>query len=324
MLYDAMTDWTPSADLPTLRARAALLAALRGFFGSRGLLEVETPLLSAHATVDRHIDSFRSADGRWLHTSPEFAMKRLLCAGSGPIWQVCKVFRREESGRRHNPEFTMLEWYRPGFDHHALMGEVAELVTALAAALDRPLAGRVGRLSYREAFQQHLGLDPFTADIPAIRAALARAGHDAGDLGGGDRDIWLDVAMSLAVGPKLGLETPCFLYDFPASQAALSRIRRDDPPVAERFELFWRGTELANGFHELGDAAEQRQRFEAEQAWRREQGREVPPYDGNLIAALGSGLPDCAGVALGLDRLLMLLLNKASLADVLAFDSGRA
>ncbi|PPE72965.1 EF-P lysine aminoacylase GenX [Solimonas fluminis] len=319
-----MTDWTPSADLPTLRARAALLAALRGFFAARGVLEVETPLLSSHATVDRHIDSFRTADGRWLQTSPEFAMKRLLCAGSGPIWQVCRVFRREESGRHHNPEFTMLEWYRPGFDHQALMGEVAELVVALAAALGRPLGDGMERLSYREAFRRHLGLDPFSAGIPQIRAALAATGHDAGDLGGDDRDIWLDVAMSLAVGPRLGLEAPCFLYDFPASQAALARIRRDDPPVAERFELFWRGTELANGFHELGDAAEQRRRFEAEQAWRREQGREVPPYDRNLVAALAAGLPDCAGVALGLDRLLMLLLGKDSLAEVLAFDSGRA
>jgi lysyl-tRNA synthetase class 2 len=324
MLSDAMTDWTPSADLPTLRARAALLAAVRAFFTSRGVLEVETPLLSAHATVDRHIDSFRTADGRWLHTSPEFAMKRLLCAGSGPIWQVCRVFRREESGRHHNPEFTMLEWYRPGFDHHALMHEVAELVTGLAAALGRPLAAAVERLSYREAFGRHLGLDPFSAGIPDIREALAAAGHDAGDLGGGDRDIWLDVAMSLAVGPKLGLEAPCFLYDFPASQAALARIRRDDPPVAERFELFWQGTELANGFHELGDAGEQRQRFEAEQHWRQEQGREVPPYDRHLVSALAAGLPDCAGVALGLDRLLLLLLGKASLAEVLAFDSGRA
>jgi len=324
MLSDAMTDWTPSADLPTLRARAALLAALRGFFAARGVLEVETPLLSAHATVDRHIDSFRTADGRWLQTSPEFAMKRLLCAGSGPIWQVCRVFRREESGRHHNPEFTMLEWYRPGFDHHALMGEVAELVTALAAALGRPPGPEMERLSYREAFRRHLGLDPFSAGVPQIRAALAAAGHDAGDLGGDDRDIWLDVAMSLAVGPRLGLEAPCFLYDFPASQAALARIRRDDPPVAERFELFWRGTELANGFHELGDAGEQRRRFEAEQAWRREQGREVPPYDRNLVAALAAGLPDCAGVALGLDRLLLLLLGKDSLAEVLAFDSGRA
>ena len=319
-----MTDWQPSADLPTLRARAALLSALRAFFNSRGVLEVETPLLSAHATVDRHIESFRTEDGRWLHTSPEFAMKRLLCAGSGPIWQVCRVFRREESGRHHNPEFSMLEWYRPGFDHHALMLEVAELVTALAAALGRPLGGAVGKLSYREAFRRHLDLDPFTADIAAIRAALERAGHDAGDLGGQDRDIWLDVAMSLAVGPRLGLDAPCFLYDFPASQAALSRIRHDDPPVAERFELFWRGTELANGFHELGNAAEQRQRFEAEQDWRQQQGRELPPYDRRLIDALDAGLPDCAGVALGLDRLLMLVLGKGSLAEVLAFDSGRA
>ncbi|HSW14516.1 MAG TPA: EF-P lysine aminoacylase EpmA [Solimonas sp.] len=319
-----MSDWKPSADLQTLRARAALLAALRRFFGEHDVLEVDTPMLSAHATVDRHIESFRTVDGRWLHTSPEFAMKRLLCAGSGPIWQVCHVFRLEESGRWHNPEFSMLEWYRPGCDHHALMGEVEALVRALAESLGCLPMGVMERLSYREAFQRHLQLDPFAADAAMLAQALRQRGQLCEGMDPQDRDLWLDLAMSLVVGPQLGRDAPCFLYDFPASQAALSRIRRDDPPVAERFELFWRGTELANGFHELGDADEQRARFEADQHWRGQQGRVVPPHDRHLIEALGQGLPDCAGVAIGLDRLLMLLLEKPVLAEVLAFADSRA
>lgn len=318
-------NWIPSASLDTLRTRAALLAAVRRFFAARGVLEVDTPMLSAHATVDRHIDSFRTTDGRWLHTSPEFAMKRLLCAGSGPIYQICHVFRLEESGRQHNPEFTMLEWYRPGFDHHALMDEVEALVRELAGALGAGVPGAMERLSYRGAFERVLGLDPHRATAVQLAESLRQAGH--GGLEGmdlRDRDLWLDLAMSLAVAPQLGRAAPSFLHDFPASQAALARIRPGEPPLAERFELIWRGAELANGFHELGDADEQRTRFEAEQAARRARGQMVPPYDARLIAALAEGLPPCAGVAVGLDRLLMLLLGKARLADVLPFDDARA
>jgi lysyl-tRNA synthetase class 2 len=292
-------------------------------------MEVETPILSRHATVDRHIESFvaaaphasRLTSHGFLQTSPEFAMKRLLCAGSGPIYQIARVFRLEESGRHHNPEFTMLEWYRPGFDHHALMDEVEALLRALLPALD----GRAfGRLSYREAFQRHLGVDPFGDRPAAVAAALRRQGHDPAGMDAADADLWLDLAMSLVVGPQLGRDQPCFLHDFPASQAALSRIRPGEPPLAERFELFWDGIELANGFHELGDAAEQRARFEADRAWRAERGRVVPPHDRHLIDALAAGLPPCAGVALGIDRLLMLALGKSRIAEVLAFDADRA
>lgn len=248
-------------------------------------------------------------------------MKRLLCAGSGPIYQIARVFRLEESGRHHNPEFTMLEWYRPGFDHHALMDEVEALLRALLPALD---GGAFGRLSYREAFQRYLGVDPFDDGPGAVSAALRRQGHDPAGMDVADADLWLDLAMSLVVGPQLGRGQPCFLHDFPASQAALSRIRPGEPPLAERFELFWDGIELANGFHELGDAAEQRARFEADRVWRAERGRVVPPHDPHLIEALAAGLPPCAGVALGMDRLLMLALGKSRLADVLAFDADRA
>ncbi|MEQ1438686.1 EF-P lysine aminoacylase EpmA [Fontimonas sp. SYSU GA230001] len=323
-------DWRPSASLEVLKQRAALYGAVRSFFAARGVLEVETPILSRHATVDRHIDSFavsaphasRLAPDVFLHTSPEFAMKRLLAAGSGPIWQIARVFRADEQGRHHNPEFSMLEWYRPGFDHHDLMDEVAELLAACG------VPGGCGRLSYCEAFQRHAGFDPFTADAADLRSRLRAHGIDE-PLGLthdeiGDRDFWLDLWMSRVVGPRLGTDTPEFIYDFPASQAALARVRKDDPPVAERFELFWTGIELANGFHELTDAAEQERRFRADQAWRRARGRVAPPYDVNLIAALAHGMPPCAGVALGLDRLLMLRLGLACVADTLSFAADRA
>ena len=314
-----MSDWRPGASLETIKARAELYGSVRAFFSSRGVLEVETPILSAHATVDRQIESFAFAlptsrlphSALYLQTSPEFAMKRLLAAGSGPIWQICKVFRLEEQGRHHNPEFTMLEWYRPGYDHHRLMDEVAELLQAIG------IAGAIGRLSYREAFQRHAGLDPFGASLEELRARHPIDGHATEQ----DRDFWLDVIMSHVVGPQLGRQVPQFLHDFPSSQAALSRISGG---VAQRFELFWNGIELANGFHELTDAAEQKARFKADQKWRCEQDRAVPPYDRNLIAALEAGLPACAGVALGLDRLLMLKLGLPDIAKTLAFDAARA
>lgn len=318
---ESLSLWPPSASLKNLRARADLLRRIRQFFAEREVLEVETPLLSRHATVDRHIESFRCNDGRWLQTSPEFAMKRLLCAGSGPIWQLCKVFRHEESGRWHNPEFSLLEWYRPGYDHHRLMDEMEALLAACGVAMPVPCM----RLSYREAFRRHAGLDPWTAELALLQNGLVQGGHslprnlEASELA--DRDFWLDLWMSLVVGPQLGGDQPCFLYDFPASQAALARVRGE---VAERFEVFWRGVELANGFHELADADEQQRRFEGDQAWRRAQRRAVPDYDQHLVAALRQGLPDCAGVALGVDRLLLLLLEETALAAVLAFDDARA
>jgi lysyl-tRNA synthetase class 2 len=312
--------WRPSASLETLRARAELLARLRAFFAARGVLEVDTPVLSAHGTVDVHLDSLRTADGRWLHTSPEFAMKRLLAAGSGPIWQLCHVFRAGDLGRHHNPEFLMLEWYRPGFDHHRLMDEMIELLIALGVAP----AGTVERFSYREAWREHAGIDPFAAEMPDLVRALSMKHDPPAAARDFDRDAWLDFGMGFVVGPKLGVPAPRFVYDFPASQAALARVRPGPPPVAERFELFWKGQELANGFHELGDAAEQRARFEADRARRLAAGRATPPYDARLIEALQAGLPDCAGVALGVDRLLMLLLGLPEVAAAMPFGWDRA
>ena len=314
--------WRPSASLETLRERAMLMHRIRAFFRARDVLEVETPVLSRGATVDPQIDSFATAGERWLQTSPEFAMKRLLAAGSGPVWQLARVFRIDESGRHHNPEFTLLEWYRPGWDHHRLIDECDALLLALGAA-----RAPCERLSYRDAFRRHAGVDPLRDSVDVLRDALPAALSDlnapeaAPDAG---RDFVLDLLMSHVVGPELGREAPLVLYDFPASQAALARIRRDDPPVAERFEIFWRGIELANGFHELTDAGEQRRRFESDRARRTAEGRASPPYDARLIEAMEHGLPDCAGVAIGVDRLLMLLLDLPSIGDVIAFDDLRA
>lgn len=324
--------WAPGADWDTLRLRAELLARIRAFFAARRVLEVETPALSAAAIPDPHLASFstrytgpgpRHGQALYLHTSPEFPMKRLLAAGSGCIYQIARVFRDGEAGRRHNPEFTLLEWYRVGFDHHRLMGEATELVEAL-------LAGRLAlsepeRVSYRDLFERHLRLDPHRATATELAACARRQGlRVPADLSADDPDPWLDLLLTHCIEPQLGQGRLSWVYDYPASQAALARLRPGDPPVGERFELYLNGLELANGFHELGDAAEQRRRFERENAARRASGLPVMPVDEHLLAALEAGLPDCAGVALGFDRLAMLAAGKKSLAEVLAFPLDRA
>ena len=318
-----MDDWRPSASLRTLRERAALLAAVRSFFHRRGVLEVDTPMLAAHTVSDPALrplvvaTSAASTQPRYLQTSPEYAMKRLLAAGSGPIYQICHAFRDEEHGRRHNPEFTLLEWYRPGFDLQALMAEVAELIL--------PLLGRARSYCYRyrEIFFEVLAIDPFTA----TDRELAGAARRCADIGGidGDRDLWLDLLMSHAVEPALAGRGVVFIHDYPASQASLARIERaDGVDVAARFELFIDGVELANGFHELADAREQARRFERDNRARRAQGLPEHRADPWLLAALAHGLPDCSGVALGLDRLLMLLCGAAQLSQVMSFDWQRS
>ncbi len=324
--------WRPSADLSVLRLRAELLAQIRAFFAARGVLEVETPALSAAAITDPHLASFKtcysgpgSQHGRplYLHTSPEFAMKRLLAAGSGCIYQIARVFRDGEAGSRHNPEFTLLEWYRVGFDHHRLMDEVAELVGMLLAG--RLTLAEPERLSYRQIFQHHLNLDPHRATVADL-AACAETRNVSIPTGMplDDPDPWLDLLLTHCVEPRLGSGRLTFVHDYPASQAALAQLRPDDPPVGERFELYINGIELANGFHELGDTVEQRHRFAQENAARRAAGLPVMPVDEHLLAALEFGLPDCAGVALGFDRLVMLATRKTSLAEVLAFPLDRA
>jgi len=320
-------DWRPGAALSVLRQRARLLEKTRRFFAERGVLEVETPLLSAAGVTDLHIHSFRTRyrgpgapHGRelWLQTSPEYAMKRLLAAGAGPIYQVARAFRDGESGPVHNPEFTLLEWYRPGYDHHALMDEVDLL---LAELLGTPPAQR---LSYAAAFTRHLGVDPHRATPDELVSAARERGLDGVGLAPDDRDGWLALLLTHAVEPRLDTGRPTFLYDFPASQAALARIRPGDPPLAERFEVYAGGLELANGYHELRDAREQRARFERDLELRRERGLPEPPLDERLLAALEAGLPDCAGVALGFDRLLLIAAGHVGLDEVLAFSLDRA
>lgn len=315
-------DWRPSAPLENLQQRARILERVRAFFAEHGVMEVETPILSTATITDPHLHSFTTrytgpgyADGLslYLHTSPEFPMKRLLAAGSGPIYQICKVFRQGEAGSRHNPEFTMLEWYRPGFDHHALMDEVAALIGPMLG-----LDSCAEKLTYREAFLRHLQIDPLEATLEELRQSAL-----ANDLNGfadeTDRDLMLELLLSHRIEPELGREGLCFLYDYPASQAALARLNPHDPRVAERFELYFHGVELANGFHELADATEQRARFVAELEARKVQGIEPVPIDERLLAALEEEFPPCAGVALGIDRLVMLAVGAESLDQVMAF-----
>lgn len=315
-------DWRPTASLPALRARAALLGGIRSFFSRRDVLEVETPQLSGAAATDPALESFGvpvTGAPRFLHTSPEFPMKRLLCAGSGDIYQIARVFRAGEAGRLHNPEFTLLEWYRTGFNGARLMDEVEALVRELAGGDD---PGPAGSFTYTEVFSRHVGLDPMRADEGELAACAAAHGIDL--TGSLDRDGWLDLLMSRLVVPALPSEQLTFICDYPASQAALARVRPGMPPVAERFELYWGSMELANGFHELNDATEQAARFRRDLALRRTRGLPPVPVDERLLGALESGLPDCAGVALGLDRLLMCLTGASHIREVLAFPWEKA
>ncbi|AFL72293.1 EF-P lysine aminoacylase EpmA [Thiocystis violascens] len=322
-------DWRSSAALAMLQARADLLARLRGFFALAGVLEVETPILSQAAVTDPALASLAvgaagagGGSGRtlYLQTSPEFPMKRLLASGSGPIYQICKVFRDDERGRFHHPEFSLLEWYRPGWDHRRLMDEVAELVRT---ALQRP-AMPVERIGYRELFLKGLELDPWLATVEDLRGAALAAGiADAARLDL-DADAWLDLLLTHCLESSLGRGGMTFLVDYPPSQAALARIRPGSLPVAERFELYIEGVELANGFGELTDPVEQRARFQADLATRRQRGQREPPLDERFLAALTAGMPECAGVALGIDRLLMMATGAGHIDAVLAFPVERA
>lgn len=329
MAHPTAADWRPATPLGMLRLRARLLADMRAFFAARGVLEVDTPALSAATIADPNLHSFatryhgpgpRHGQTLYLHTSPEFPMKRLLAAGSGDIYQFSKVFRDGEAGSRHNPEFTLLEWYRVGFDHHRLLNEVAELV---ARVLTGRLSGPPVLLSYRDAFRRYLGIDPLTADTAELRACAEVQGvAPSGQFGPADPDPWRDLLLSVCIEPQLPPDRLVFLYDYPASQAALARIRPGVPPLAERFELYCGGLELANGFHELADPVEQRRRFEHDNQRRLAQGLAPVPLDEHLLAALAE-LPDCAGVALGVERLLMLAAGAKRLDEVLSFPFER-
>ena len=315
-------DFRPTANWQNLRLRADLLRRVREFFDSHGFLEVETPILSADTVVDRHLDPFHvDVAGRqlWLQTSPEFAMKRLLAAGAEAIYQITRAFRLGEHGPLHNPEFTMVEWYRTGDGPEEGMALTGQLCDALLRR------GPAERISYAAAFQRHVGLNPHTSETAALVSIARKHGIAApASLAADDRDGWLELLLVERVRPQLGTERPAILYDYPAGQAALAQIRHDDPPVAERFELFADGIELANGYHELLDADELLRRNQHVNAQRRRDGKPALPEQSRLIAAMRSGLPGSVGVAMGFDRVVMLAAGAKSLAEVTAFPWDRA
>jgi lysyl-tRNA synthetase class 2 len=322
--------WHPSASLDTLVQRARLLGATRDFFRQRGLLEVETPALVAHAVSDPHLDNIPAclADGRrlWLHTSPEYHMKRLLAAGAPDIWQLGKVFRDGEAGRRHEPEFTLLEWYRHDCTLHDLAAESCELMAALATVAGKNLSAPV-YLGYRELFLSAVAIDPLGADAVMLRnCARAVLGTSLGtgleNRLAGDVDAWLDLLMSHVVSTYLAATELAVVSGYPASQAALARIDPTDSRIAERFEIFCAGLEVANGYRELRDAGEQERRFSSDRATRARLGRPDVMPDSALLAALEAGLPDCAGVALGFDRVLMFLLDLPDIQSAISFPAG--
>ncbi len=320
-------NWQPTASIETLRERARLMAAVRAFFVERGVLEVETPVLGQGGSTDVHLVSLatlaRTDKGQrrlWLQTSPEFHMKRLLAAGSGPIFQLAKSFRDGEIGSRHNIEFTMLEWYRPGFS----LAELIDETTTLAATILPSFAGPVVYHRYRELFHSYLSVDPFTTSLDNLRALAAERGQmPAHALAEEGRDTCLDLLMSMVIEPTLGQNELSVVVDYPASQAALARRHQDADGewMASRFELYLNGIELANGYDELIDAEEQRLRFSEDNAERRRLGLPEVDCDECLLAALEHGMPASAGVALGVDRLIQLALGKARLEDVLTFST---
>lgn len=318
-------NWLPTASFENLRARSTIIKLIRDFFNERGVLEVETPLLCHTSVTDPFIQSIPAfinthANNKeqqfYLQTSPEYAMKRLLAAGSGAIFQICKAFRQGDIGKIHNPEFTILEWYRIDYDHHQLMDEMDELLRLILKT------SPAERITYKELFLSRLQVNPHTATLSDLKAC-ARKNNITIINNEIDRDTWLDLLRTHVIEPTLGQHQPVFIYDFPASQAALARIQTTNPPVASRFEVYFQGIELANGFHELQDVNEQRKRFEKNLVERTKLQLNILPIDELFLSALSHGLPDCAGVALGIDRLIMLAGNKNKLADVLSFDITR-
>ena len=318
-----MANWQPGASFATLRQRAKLLSTVRKFFADRNILEIETPLLSSTTATDVYLESlttkishFTEPKTYYLQTSPEFAMKRLLANGIGPIFQICKAFRGDHPTSLHNPEFSILEWYRPGFAMEKLMDEVAALIDATIGV------SKIIRLSYLEVFKGKLGVNPHACSLEELaELANSRIDVNSNDLNVSD---YLDLIMTTLIEPEL--PEYCFLFDYPKSQAALSDIDNDAEgnEVAKRFELYCRGIEIANGYLELTDPVEQRRRFEIDNANRSEKGLPQLPIDENLIAALDAGIPKTSGVALGLDRLLMVIDRINDIDKVLAFSIKRA
>lgn len=322
-------DWQPSCSVELLRLRAQMLNKIRQFFADRNVLEVETPLLSSSIGTDPNLDFFTTSlylspnqQTLFLQTSPEFAMKRLLAAGSGSIYQICKAFRNGESGRFHNPEFTLLEWYRVGFDLSQLMAEVADLMSLLFE--DKALQP-TQRISYQNVFQHYTGLNCLEFSYETYSNYISSCGlSEAIALCGYDHSLWLDFIFSHRVQPHLGNNFLCMVHGYPACQSSLARINVENPLITDRVELFINGVELGNGYYELKDTKEQECRFDKEITVRHSQKRPNVVKDERLLAALVAGLPDCSGIAIGLDRILMLLSNKPIIDDVLAFSASKA
>jgi elongation factor P--(R)-beta-lysine ligase len=315
-------DWQPFCNLERLHQRARLLQAIRCFFMERGVLEVETPLLSHSSGTDPQLDFFTTEfniaphqQTLFLQTSPEFAMKRLLAAGSGSIFQICKALRNGESGRFHNPEFTLLEWYRVGFTLFDLMDEITELIAFLHPALNT-----AQRFSYQAIFERYTGLNPLIFEYSDYCAyAVKQHFPEAISICGHDHAIWLDFLFSHSVQPHLGENALCMVYGYPACQSSLARINADNPNITDRVEIFINGVELGNGYYELTDAIEQEKRFDQEIELRKLRNQRTVVKDQRLIAALKTGLPECSGMAIGLDRLLMILSGRSHINEVLAF-----
>ena len=317
--------WQPTASIKNLLARAKIIAEIRRFFTERGLLEVETPVLSEFGVTDVHLSTFSTefiapfveqSKTLWLATRPGDHMKRLLAAGSGAIFQICHVFRNEEAGKRHNPEFTMLEWYRPHFDMYRLINEVDDLLQHI---LDCEPAES---LSYQFVFQQYVGLDPLSVGKDELIAKAQELQFINAE--NESRDTLLQFLFSSLVEPEIGKERPVAVYHFPATQAALAQISPEDHRVAERFEFYYKGLELANGFNELTDVKEQLHRFEQDNRQREKMGLPTREIDRRLLGALQAGMPNCAGVALGLDRLIMVALDAERIEEVLTFSVNNA
>jgi lysyl-tRNA synthetase class 2 len=320
-------DWQPTATLQALRLRAQKLAQARTFFATRNVLEVETPALARYAATDPQIESLAVRDPQdrhngYLQPSPEYAMKRLLAAGSGDIYQICRVYRAAERSRLHNPEFTLIEWYRTGFGLQQMMQETAQLAALLLDGPDSPRAFEY--TSYSEVFARYLSLDPLQASLAQLQSAAAHQGLQTSSIADCSRDDLLDLLMATAIGPQLGRKALTCVHHYPASQAALAQLDVADARTALRFELYAEGIELANGYVELGDAALQQQRFIADSLERQRRGLTAHTGDPRLLSALQAGLPACAGVALGLDRVLMLALDAQHIDAVLAFAQERA
>ncbi|WP_150538213.1 elongation factor P--(R)-beta-lysine ligase [Actinobacillus vicugnae] len=316
----ANIEWKPTASIQNLIKRSKIMAEIRQFFKDRGVLEVETPALSEFSVTDVHLSTFSTqflspfaSEAKTLHlmTSPEYHMKRLLAAGSGAIFQLCRVFRNEEAGKRHNPEFTMLEWYRPHFDMYRLINEVDDLLQQI---LDCEPAESY---SYQFVFQTYVGLDPLSATRAQLIEKARKHGFPCED--DENRDTLLQFLFSEIVEPNIGKERPTAVYHFPSSQAALAQISSEDHRVAERFEVYYQGLELANGFHELSDAKEQMRRFEQDNVQRTQMNLPPQQLDTRFLAALKAGIPNCSGVALGVDRLMMIAMNAEKIEEVMAF-----